>query len=130
MSAATGSLLLWSPSAERVEAATITRYARWLTETRGLEVADSYADLWRWSVADIETFWASIWEFFAVEAETPYDRVLGSREMPGTEWFPGARLSFPQHLFRAKDDDALALQAASELRELEDWTWGELREHT
>ena len=31
--------------------------------------------------------------FFEVEASQPYERVLGRREMPGAEWFPGARLS-------------------------------------
>ncbi len=113
-----------------MEAATITRYARWIAETRGVEVTGSYDELWRWSVADPEAFWASIWEFFAVESDSVPRRVLGSREMPGAEWFPGTCLSFPEHVFRSKDDDALALQGASELRELEAWSWGELREQT
>jgi len=121
---------LWAPSEERVEAAAITRYARWVAETQGVKVTGSYDELWRWSVADIEGFWASIWEFFAVESDSPPERALGSRAMPGAEWFPGARLSFPEHVFRGKDDGALALQGASELRELEAWTWGELREQT
>src|SRR5206468_11704170 len=59
-----------------------------------------------------------------------YDRVLGRSEMPGAEWFPGARLSYPQHLFRDKDDDALAVQFASETRPLGHWTWGKLRART
>ncbi len=121
---------LWAPSAERIEAATITRYARWIAETRGVEVTGSYDDLWRWSVADLDAFWASIWEFFAVESDFLPERVLGSRDMPGAEWFPGTHLSFPEHVLRSKDDDALALQSASELRELEAWRWGELREQT
>src|SRR5687767_4559452 len=84
MTVKTEPVLLWTPSQESVERATITRYARWLGETRGLEFAD-YHDLWRWSVDDLEAFWASIWDFFEVEASTPYERVLGRREMPGTE---------------------------------------------
>ena len=51
--------LLWSPDEERVEHTTLTRYTRWLAETRGLEMA-AYHDLWRWSTTDIEAFWASI----------------------------------------------------------------------
>jgi len=92
----TESRRLWAPSAERIEAATITRYARWIAETRGVEVTGSYDDLWRSSVADLDAFWASIWEFFAVESDFVPDRVLGSRDMPGAEWFPGTRLSFPE----------------------------------
>jgi acetoacetyl-CoA synthetase len=115
---------LWEPSAERIERATITRFAR----EQGLP--EAYGDLWEWSVADIERFWESAWRFFDVEASAPYERVLGPHEMPGAEWFPGARLSYARHIFRGKADDALALQHASELRELGSWTWGELREQT
>ncbi len=50
--------------------------------------------------------------------------------MPGAVWFPDVALSYPEHIFRGKDNDALALQHASELRELGRWTWGDLRAHT
>ena len=116
--------LLWEPSAERVERALITRFARAV----GRE--GPYEDLWRWSVEDLEGFWAAVWDFFDVHASQPYQRVLGRREMPGAQWFPGARLSYAEHLFRARDDDAVAIHHAGELRELSQWTWGELREQT
>ena len=50
--------------------------------------------------------------------------------MPGTEWFPGARLNYARHVFRNRDDDAIAIRHASETRELGAWTWGELRTQT
>ncbi|MGH3010087.1 MAG: acetoacetate--CoA ligase [Gaiellaceae bacterium] len=121
--------MVWEPSSERVASATITRYREWLNETRGLELAD-YRDLWTWSVDELEAFWESIWEFFEVEASAPYERVLTSRQMPGAEWFPGARLSYAQHVFRNRDDSEVAIRHASELRPLGEWTWGELREQT
>ncbi len=121
--------IVWEPSSERVASATITRYREWLNETRGLELAD-YRDLWTWSVDELEAFWESIWEFFEVEASAPYERVLTSRQMPGAEWFPGARLSYAQHVFRNRDDSEVAIRHASELRPLGEWTWGELREQT
>jgi acetoacetyl-CoA synthetase len=118
--------IVWTPSPERVASATITRYREWLDETRGLGIED-YHDLWQWSVDELEAFWASIWDFFEVEASEPYERVLGRREMPGAEWFPGALLSYAQHVFRGRSDDEVAIRHASELRPLGEWTWGELR---
>jgi acetoacetyl-CoA synthetase len=115
---------LWTPSLDQVERATLTRFAR----DRGLP--EDYHELWRWSVENIEEFWAAIWEWFGVESETPYERVLGSREMPGAEWFPGARLNYAQHVFRDTRDDDVAIRHASESRELGEWTWAELREQT
>jgi acetoacetyl-CoA synthetase len=117
--------LLWEPSAESVERSTMTRYMRWLADERGLEFGD-YESLWRWSASEIEDFWASIWDFFEVEASAPYSEVLRDHAMPGADWFPGALLSYPQHIFRSRDDADVAVRHASELRELGELTWGEL----
>jgi acetoacetyl-CoA synthetase len=113
--------LLWEPPAGMVERALMTRFMR----ERG---HGSYDQLWRWSVEDLEGFWASIWDFFGVEGG--YDRVLGSTQMPGAEWFPGASVNYAEHLFRGKDDETVAIVHASELRELSEWTWGDLRRET
>ncbi len=121
--------LLWTPSPERVERATITRYGRWLESTRGLTF-DDYAAMWRWSVDDLEAFWGSIAEFFEVRFDSEPTAVLGSGSMPGAEWFPGATLNYAEHIFRGKHDDALAVQFASESRSLDSWTWGRLRAET
>jgi acetoacetyl-CoA synthetase len=126
MTSAAAPPILWTPSPERVERAALTRYARWLSDTRGLSF-DGYEALWRWSVDELEDFWASIWEYFDVQASAPYERVLGRREMPGAEWFPGARLNYAQHIFRGRDDAAVAIRHASEQRPLAELTWGELR---
>jgi acetoacetyl-CoA synthetase len=118
--------IVWTPSPERIASATITSYRKWLNETRGLEL-EGYPDLWQWSVDELEEFWGSIWEFFEVQASEPYVRVLTTREMPGAQWFPGARLSYAEHVFRGRDDSEVAIRHASELRPLGEWTWGELR---
>jgi acetoacetyl-CoA synthetase len=119
--------ILWRPDTDRRERATLTGYTRWLEQTRGLDLPD-YARLWEWSTTDLEGFWASIWEYFDVLASTPYERVLGSRAMPGAEWFTGARLNFAEHALRARNADAVAIRHASELRPLAEMTRGELRD--
>ncbi len=119
--------LLWEPSAESVERSTMTRYMRWLADERSLEFGD-YESLWRWSASEIEDFWASIWDFFEVEASAPYSEVLRDHAMPGANWFPGALLSYPQHIFRNRNDADVAVRHASELRDLGELTWGELRD--
>ena len=121
--------VIWRPSPERVERANLTRYTRWLEQTRGLKFA-SYADLWQWSVDDLESFWASIWDFYEIRASAPYERVLASSEMPGARWFPGARLNFAEHVFRDRPPGDVAIAHASELRELSELSWGEFEEMT
>ena len=121
--------LLWEPSKELKENANITRYMRWLEENEGLSF-DDYHDLWEWSVADPEEFWTSIWEYFDLQASKPYTAVLGSRQMPGAEWFPGAELNYAEHVFRNANvrPDEPAIMHQSEVRDLGAVTWQELHD--
>lgn len=121
---------LWVPTEERRRRAQLTRYRDWLA-ARGRRFDDyDYQALWQWSVDDLEGFYASIWDYFDVQADPGYDAVLGRREMPGAEWFPGARVSYPEHIFRGRDEGALAVQYAAEGGAAGEWTWGELRKAT
>jgi acetoacetyl-CoA synthetase len=117
---------LWEPSAAAVEASNLTAYIDWLRAERGVDVT-TYPDLWRWSVDDLEAFWNSIFDYFRVEYDGERGPALASREMPGAEWFPGVRLNWAERAFAGKEDDQIAILHASELRELEEITWGELR---
>jgi acetoacetyl-CoA synthetase len=117
---------IWRPSTAAIEDSELTRYQRWLAATHGRTFVDYHA-LWEWSTTDLEGFWGSLWEYFAISASTPYERVLGNRTMPGAEWFPGARLSYAEHIFRGKRDDDVAIVHASETRSLAELRWGELR---
>lgn len=112
---------LWEPPDELVAGSTMTRFMR-------AHDFDSYEALWEWSVEDLEGFWAAIWDFFDVgERSGP---VLASRDMPGARWFPEVRLNYAEQVFRPRDEDATAIVHASELRELDEWSWGDLRRET
>jgi acetoacetyl-CoA synthetase len=117
---------IWRPSAEAIESAELTRYERWLGTTHGRTFAD-YQAFWEWSTTDLEGFWGSLWDYFKISASAPYERVLGRRSMPGAEWFPGAKLSYAEHILRGKRDDEIAIVHASETRPLAELRWGELR---
>ncbi|HET8814296.1 MAG TPA: acetoacetate--CoA ligase [Solirubrobacterales bacterium] len=117
---------LWQPSAELVERARLTEFSRWLEAERGLAFAD-YHELWRWSVDDLEGFWRAIWDYFEVQADGDPEPVLGSRQMPGAKWFPNTSLNYAEHVFAGKDEEEVAILHASELRELSELRWGELR---
>ena len=117
----------------------ITRYTRWLAETRGLHFDPSttagYDALWRWSVADLPAFWGSIWAYFGLRSPTPFESVLEAEVMPGARWFGGAQVNYAQHLFTHADAAHAAghpaivfqneaMQARGELQQI---AWPELR---
>jgi acetoacetyl-CoA synthetase len=120
--------ILWTPPADIRARSVIGSYLDWLQRERGLDFP-GYDELWRWSVSDLDGFWSSVWDFFQVRAHTPYERVLGSREMPGAEWFPGARLNIAEHMLgRDEDADAVAVVAYSQSRATHELTFGDLRQ--
>jgi acetoacetyl-CoA synthetase len=114
---------LWTPSAERVERATMTRFLRWLAEHRGLRLA-GYDQAWRWSVEDLDGFWSAVWEFFEVGGPAP-SPALAERRMPGARWFPDARLNHAELSLRRRDQHP-ALLFANEAGELGTVTYAEL----
>jgi acetoacetyl-CoA synthetase len=117
--------LLWTPSPERAAASNLMKLMRWLEAERGLTFAD-YLQLWRWSIDDLEGFWGAVWEYFDVRSSTPWQRVLGSAEMPGTDWFPEVRLNYAEHVMRNERRGEIALMHRSETTPLTPMYWDEL----
>ena len=117
---------LWSPPRDVRQSTVVGHYLSWLSTERGLEF-DTYEDLWRWSVDDLEGFWSSVWSFFGVRSSRPYDAVLSAAVLPGTTWFPGARLNYAERAL-ATTGDGVAVVARSQSRPERQLTWDELRD--
>ncbi|HEX6957782.1 MAG TPA: acetoacetate--CoA ligase [Ferrovibrio sp.] len=118
--------LLWSPSPERIARSRMRQYMDWLARERGLTFSD-YDALWRWSVEDLEGFWASLWDYFEIKAHKPYEKVLAKRTMPGAQWFTGAELNFVDQILRHETPERPAILYASEQAPLQAMSWAELR---
>src|SRR5437868_906624 len=118
--------LLWEPSEETKQQSTLMRYIQWLESTKGLKF-HTQEELWEWSVNNLEDFWASIWDFFHIQASQPYTTVLTDRKMPGAHWFPGAELNYAEHVFRNASSQHPALLFQSERKALTEISWEELR---
>jgi acetoacetyl-CoA synthetase len=135
MASAPGQSPLWEPTEADLQRAEMTRFMRWAAERRGHDF-DGYEDLWRWSVEELEDFWAGIWEFCEVRSSKTYEQPLVQRRMPGAQWFTGAQLNYAENLLaplrHAQPDggsaraDTVAVVHSSELRDLDELTWGQL----
>jgi acetoacetyl-CoA synthetase len=120
--------ILWEAGPERIAASGLGHYLAWLRDERGLAL-DDHPSLWRWSVTDLEGFWASIWDYFSVGPPLGATRPLGTERMPGASWFPGTELNYAAHALADRgDDDAESLVAVSESRPTQRLTRGELRD--
>lgn len=90
--------VLWTPTSESMEASRMADYMRWLKAERQLGFS-SYAELWQWSVRDVEAFWGSLWDYFDLGPKR-FACVLEKRVMPGARWFPGSTLNYVDRLLQ------------------------------
>jgi len=121
--------ILWTPSAATRDQSRVNDYMRWLAAERGLEFS-GYPQLWQWSVDDVAAFWRSLWDYFDVLAATPPTDTLPDAAMPGSRWFPGARLNYAENVLRMPGvaEDEPAVIAHSQTREPVTLTAGQLRD--
>ncbi|MCL6509190.1 MAG: acetoacetate--CoA ligase [Anaerolineae bacterium] len=122
--------VLWQPSDELQRHSNLRHYMDWLALHKSLAF-DDYDALWRWSVQDIASFWASQWEYFALRASRPPECALARRDMPGAQWFPGAHLNYAEHVLRNVTDARPAIifrtETTAHRPETTEISWDELR---
>ena len=113
----------WVPTERDVDDAIVTHFARFAEKRTGAEYPD-YQTLWRWSVDDIEGFWATLWDYFDLgERAQP---VLENAEMPGARWFPGTTLNYADQVVRNARTDRPAIIHAGEGVPDREVSWEEL----
>lgn len=121
--------LLWTPTSETVVNANLTKFISWLHETNDLDF-QTYGALWRWSVTELEAFWAAWWEYMGVVHSQGYTSVLADHTMPGAQWFTGARLNYAENIFARQHTERPALLYRSETEALTAISWQTLKAQT
>ncbi len=93
----------------------------WLAADQGHDVADRAA-LWRWSVADLDGFWAAVWDHFGVVDHGTRTAVLADRSMPGAVWFPDPVSTTPSRPCAATVSRATHLPCSAARSRAPTWT--------
>ncbi|MBN7769870.1 acetoacetate--CoA ligase [Marinobacter daepoensis] len=124
--------VVWTPDEDTLTHSRMGRFKAWL-EQQGFGPFADYHALHQWSVTELETFWQKVWDYCGLVCETPAKRVLGNREMPGADWFPGMTLNFAANLLQPADGDQAnreAVVAYCETRPVLRKTYAELKADT
>lgn len=98
----------------------------------------SYRELYEWSIEDLSTFWAAVYQYVGVRASKPYKSVVSDTTtmFPRPGWFVGAEMNFAENLLfpvlgpdgkGEVDESSPAVIAATETTR-ETVSWKELRE--
>ena len=116
--------VLWRPADDARETSALGRFLSRAESVTGLHFAN-YEAAWQWSVSDLDTFWQLVWEQAGIIAHQEPTAVLGRREMPFAQWFPGATLNYAEHALRDRSS-AVRVKARSQTRASQDLSGAEL----
>jgi acetyl-CoA synthetase len=119
--------IVWSPSAEYVERANVTRFMR----AHGI---GTYDELVRRSVEDVSWFWDAVVRDLGIEFLEPYREVLDvSRGVEWATWFEGGRVNVAHQCvdrWATETPDASAVVWEGEDGAVRTWTYADLRRET
>ena len=117
---------VWLPNPEAIENSNISRFIDYLGD-EGYSGFTEYTSLHRWSVENIEQFWAAIWNFCDVKFSNNYSKIIARGvKFTDAKWFLDARLNFAENLLTAPDPQ-IAILYFSELGEKQELNFLELR---
>ena len=111
---------MWNPSEERKNSALITDFMNQLPLN-----FDSYFDLHKWSIDNLEEFWSEFWKFSGIKYSKTYDSILDNPVMPGAQWFVGSELNYAQNLLSGSPNQ-LAIISTGENRSDQKYTFKDL----
>ena len=96
---------LWQPTPGQI-AATNMEFFRHMVNKDCHENLSGYKSLYEWSIKKPDLFWSSVWKFCEVIGDMGKTILTpGPYKMPGTRFFPEARLNFAENLLRRQDQE-------------------------
>lgn len=101
---------LWTPSPDRIAASRVRAFADRIEAAEGGTALLDHASLHAWSVAHPEAFWRSVWQFCGVVGDLEGPAIADPGAMPGSRFFPEARLNFAENLLGNSPDEALVFR--------------------
>jgi acetoacetyl-CoA synthetase len=89
---------IWEPPAKAAKNSQMQRFIDYVNHAYQRSFKD-YAELYQWSINDVEKFWQALWDFCALISSQPWQSILTNpHKMPGAKWFVGAKLNFAENL--------------------------------
>ena len=97
--------ILWKPSAQDIKESNLFRFTQNVNHKYGLNF-DSYDDLYKWSVSELEKFWEEVSIFSNIKYSQKSTNIIKKDEkIWKTKWFLNSKLNYAENLLKNKDDN-------------------------
>jgi len=118
--------ILWSPNPEKVEKSKMNLFMRFVNQSCSQSI-ESYPELHRWSVDNLELFWKLVSDFLDICYSSRSSNVMQvSDKIYQTKWFLGAKLNYAENILRDRPLDSVSIEFFNELNEYRSLTYRDL----
>ena len=101
-----GARILWQPTEQQIRDSNLFAFATMVAARRNSQEGwnGDYHELWQWSIDDSPAFWDALWDWQGLIGEKGARKIADEGAMPGTRFFPDARLCFAENMLVQADD--------------------------
>ena len=97
--------ILWKPSSQYIKESNLFRFTQIINHKYGHDF-DSYDDLYKWSVIELEKFWEEVSIFSNIKFSQKSTNIIKKDEkIWKTKWFLNSKLNYAENLLKNKDDN-------------------------
>ncbi len=104
---------LWNPQEKNKKQTQLYNFCNHLKINGIFDWEGDYHKLWQWSVENSSLFWSKLWDWHGIIGEKGNRILINPGKMPGSKYFPDAKLNFAENLLY-EADDSIAIFTHSE----------------
>ena len=116
---------LWKLNKEKLHKTNLFLYSNFIKENFKVKTNCDFNEIWKWSVANPEDFWKSIWDFTNVKGDLGNILLEKSDVFFNNKFFPNAKLNYTENLLK-KNNEEIAIIFKSENSYRTKLTWKNL----
>ena len=91
---------LWKISKEKLNKTNLFLYSNFIKKKFKIDIDNNFHKLWKWSVANPEDFWKSIWDFTNVKGDLGNILLEKSDIFFKNKFFPDTKLNYAENLLK------------------------------
>ena len=97
---------LWKLNKERLHKTNLFSYYNFIKENFKVKANCDFNEIWKWSVANPEDFWKSIWDFTNVKGDLGNVLLEKSDIFFKNKFFPDAKLNYAENLLKKNNEES------------------------
>ena len=113
---------LWKLNKERLHKTNLFLYSNFIKENFKVRTNCDFNEIWKWSVANPEDFWKSIWDFTNVKGDLGNKLLEKSGIFFKNKFFPDTKLNYADNLLKKNNEEpAIIFKSENGYRTMLTW---------